>query len=56
MITERQPPIMGRLDYGILMNYNPLDFLEDINTTVHIQNCDRGAEWFTTDETSGKNT
>ena len=56
MIKEKYPPIWGQLYNGTCIHCNTTHLLKDNNSTESIKNGDRGAEWFTTDETSGKNT
>ena len=34
MIQKFDPPLLGQLDHGTWMYYNPIPFLEDKNTTV----------------------
>ena len=46
---------MGQLDDSNLINYNPIPFSEDNNITATTQRGYRGAEWFTTDQTTCMN-
>ena len=55
IIKESEPPIMGHLDNGTWMYYNPLPLLEDNNITATLQMGERGYGWFTDEDTSCTN-